>query len=420
MKTSVQRDQRATILFNTLIIALLVGIVVGALLIVAQQQNYLAARSQTWASEIPIAEAGIEEAMAHLNTRPTNFATHGWTLVARNYTKKGTFPEGYYYTAISTSLPPTIVSIGYGRIPLQTNYTHRTIMTTTKLTRPAWGIVAKQSISMNGSVTVDSFDSSDSQYSTGSRYDATKARDKAGVGTLSSAIPAIDTGGAEIYGSVATGPSGTAVGTVGDGTWCSTSSGIQPGHATDDFNLAIVDITAPAGIAGKLPPMSGTIGGVPYNHVLSGGDYAMLTGCSMSGSGGDNMIVTGKARLYIRGELKLVGSGTITIAPGVSLEIYLDGNASLGGGGIANGTQVAEYCALYGLPACTDLKYSGNAQLNARIYAPEARLNITGTVDFSGSIVADSIRFVGTPAIHYDEALSGSGPDYRIVSWEEM
>lgn len=404
------------VLVTTLVIALLVGIVVAGLLVVSQQHNYLVARSQTWSSEIPIAEAGIEEAMAHLNSKPTNWATHGWSLSGGNLVKTNTLgnDSGYYYTVISTARPPTIVSIGYGRIPLQTNYTSRRVMAMTKMAPPAWGIVARQSIAMNGSVLVDSFDSSDPQYSTGGQYVPGKARDRAGVATLSTNRPAIDTGGAEIYGSVATGPGGTAVGTVGDGTWVNTQSGIQPGHFTDDFNMAIDDVTPPAGITSKLAPPSGVVGGVSYTYVLSGGDYAMLLGMN----DGD-MIVTGNSRLYIKGELKLISSA-IRINPGASLEIYLDGNASIGGGGIVNGTQVAEKCVLYGLPNCTDLKYSGNAQLNARIYAPQAHLNITGGTDFCGSIVANSIRFVGTPAIHYDEALSSSGPEYRIVSWEEL
>ena len=64
MKTSLTSlRQRGSVLVTTLVIALLVGIVVAALLFVAQEQNYLTARSRVWCSEIPIAEA-LQEKVA--------------------------------------------------------------------------------------------------------------------------------------------------------------------------------------------------------------------------------------------------------------------------------------------------------------------------------------------------------------------
>ena len=76
--------QRGAVLVTALVLALLVGLVVGALLIISQQHNYLTARSQTWNAEIPIAEAGIEEAMEHINSSNSwlmGLVTNGWTRV---------------------------------------------------------------------------------------------------------------------------------------------------------------------------------------------------------------------------------------------------------------------------------------------------------------------------------------------------
>ena len=96
---------RGSVLVTTLIITALVTIVVAALLAVVQRQNYFTARSTTWCSEMPIAEAGIEEAMAHLNSRPVNFATNGWSLSGSNVVKSrfftnagSTLADGYFYT----------------------------------------------------------------------------------------------------------------------------------------------------------------------------------------------------------------------------------------------------------------------------------------------------------------------------------
>src|SRR5687767_3080125 len=119
MRISAQKE-RGSVLLTTLIITGLVTVTVLGLLAVAQQQNYFAARSATWNSEIPIAEAGIEEAMAHLNSRPRAYATNGWTVVGSNYVKSrlvGTNLD-YFYTTISTTKPMAIVSVGYGRMPL--------------------------------------------------------------------------------------------------------------------------------------------------------------------------------------------------------------------------------------------------------------------------------------------------------------
>jgi hypothetical protein len=415
-----RKRQSGQILAVTLVLALLVGLTVGALLLITQQQNYLSQRSMTWNSEIPLAEAGLEEAMVHVNSRPTSLSTNGWKPDGANVVKTRTFADGYFYTSISTALPPTIVSVGFGRIPLQTNFTHRTVFARTKLAPPGWGIVAKQNVLMSGSTLyVDSFDSSDSRFSgPGGTYDGTKRRDRAGVGTTSTNTGAINTGAAKIYGSVATGPMGTATGTVGDGSWISGgSSGIQDGHFTDDFNMAIPDVVVPAGLARSMPPLPGFIGLTAYTYILGNGDYALPLGLTLGGS----MVVTGKARLYVNGATRISGSGSgITILNGGSLELYFHGDVDVGGNGIVNGTQVAAACVLYGTTACTGVRYSGNAELRARLYVPSALVEMVGTSDFSGSVVANAINFKGTPAIHYDEALSGSGPDYRIVAWEEL
>src|SRR3954454_12479895 len=122
------QSQCASALVVMLVITTMVSILVAALLMVAREQNNSTARSATWGSEIPMAEAGIEEAMAHLNSGVPTFFTHRWQLSGSNVIKSryftndgGNYASGYFYTAITTSKPPVIVSIGYGRIPRNTN-----------------------------------------------------------------------------------------------------------------------------------------------------------------------------------------------------------------------------------------------------------------------------------------------------------
>ncbi len=178
MRISSQKE-RGSVLITTLVITGLVTVTVLALLAVSQRQNYFAARAATWHSEIPIAEAGIEEAMAHINSRPRTLETNGWVKTGSNYVKSisvGTNAD-YAYTMISTSKPLTIVSIGYGAVPLRTNnvrtlnnFTQRKVMVMTKENPSVYGVRAKGTIKMGGATVIDSFDSSNPLYSTGQKY----------------------------------------------------------------------------------------------------------------------------------------------------------------------------------------------------------------------------------------------------------
>ena len=67
-----------------------------------------------------------------------------------------------------------------------------------------------------GGITTDSFDSSNTNYSTGGMYDPKKARDHGDVVTLSSQVNLLDVGNGKVKGMVRTGPEGQAsVGAIG-------------------------------------------------------------------------------------------------------------------------------------------------------------------------------------------------------------
>lgn len=412
------RTQQGNVLLTTVMIVGLVGIMLLAYMTLASRQHYLTMRSQTWGAEIPLAEAGVEEAMAHLNSRPPTLATNGWGLKEGWYVKQRSLGDGFFHASISTSRPPTIVSIGFGRIPTQTNYSRRVLMVTTRGGSANCGILAKQTITMSGGAYIDSYDSSDPRYSTNGRYDPARRRDQATVGSLSSLTPAISTGTGRIYGSVATGVGGTAEGNIGDGTWLAGSSGIQDGHFRDDLNMSMPDVAVPF-TSGYFTPGSGVVNGTSYTYVLANGDYLLA---SLSMSGNKAMVVTGRARLHVTGSLNLSGGAYILILPGASLELYVGGpKASISGGGIINSSQQADDFALFGLPTLIGLSYSGQAGFVGRVYAPQADFKLTGNSDASGSFAAKSFSCSGGMGIHYDESLGT--PDsggLKIVSWEEL
>jgi hypothetical protein len=419
----IQKAQESgKILIVTLVIALLVALAIGSLLVIARNQSVMTARSQVWGAELPIAEAGIEEAMCHINMRLPNLETNGWQKSGSKFSKTRALGDGYYFTTITTapSTPPVIISIGYGRIPMTTNFTSRRLMATTRLGPPGFGVVGKESVKMNGNPFMDSYNSSDENFSTGGFYDPAKRRDRIGVGTLSSNSPAINTGNGSIFGSASTGPGGTVAGNVGDGLWLASNgySGQQSGHVTDDFNMAIPDVVLPSPWNPRFTPTNGVIGGLTYGSILPAGDWQF--GAVNINSSSSSIYVQGNVRVYFTGLLKMSGSASVTLAPGASLEIYLGAGMDLSGNCVINPSGIPSQCSIYGLPGTTDMKYSGTAKAYCKLYAPNADISVVGDFDFHGSVVGKTVTLSGSAAFHYDEALNAGKPDYIVSNWEEL
>src|ERR1041384_8407418 len=84
-------------LMVTLAIAACVGILLVAALSLVNSQNQAVSRSQAWNSCMPVIEAGIEEAMAHLNNRnETTYNVNGWTPNGVNYSRSRPLGLGLY------------------------------------------------------------------------------------------------------------------------------------------------------------------------------------------------------------------------------------------------------------------------------------------------------------------------------------
>src|SRR5205823_697744 len=114
-------------------------------------------------------------------------------------------------------------------------------------------IAAKGTITMSGGSVVDSFNSSNTNYSTGGMYDPAKRRANGSVVTDSTATgahPAINVGTAHNYGTADTGPGGAVTpsssGTVGDLDWSTNHTGIEAGYTNDDMNVTFPDQVAPS------------------------------------------------------------------------------------------------------------------------------------------------------------------------------
>ena len=266
----------ATILFTAIMAFSLAGY-----LSLASSQNRSTYRSLAWNSIVPIMEAGVEEALAHLNKNGvTNIAADGWSLTSASQYSKTTAVGDSSYTAtiiVTNASQPQILAVGtvpaplasagptpllaaVGTGPLAANastITRRVRVTTMNNALYAKGMVAINDINWVGNIMSDSFDSTDPTYSTQGRYDMTKRKAN---GSVASNSGNVSMGGGTIYGGVSTGPNGSASnGKVGDAAWMagSTNSGIQPGHYANDMNVQFPPVTAPS-TAGSFTPSGGT------------------------------------------------------------------------------------------------------------------------------------------------------------------
>jgi len=443
---------RGSTLFIILIITGLVGFTLAAYLTLLRSQNTSTMRSQAWNSTVPVVEAGVEDALTHLNNHgTTNLNCDGWTQSGTIYYKQWAVGGNMYFVTISNFIAgatnnfPVVESRGYVDLPIMastaagqcflasvpggattgTNTLGRGVRCGT---RPEYlfakGVVAKGQIDLNGNnVTSDSFDSTDPAHNTGGLYDAAKRKAGGDVATNSGLTNSLSVGNANVWGHVSTGPGGSVKigpnGSVGDMAWhLASTNGIEPGFSTDDMNVDFPDVKAPfaGGAFG--------IGGGP-DYTLNGGNYQAA---SLSVSGSHKVMITGNVVLYVTGNVSLSGQASIEIASGASLKLYVGGaSASLSGNGVINDTGNAFNFSYYGLPANTSLSLGGNSSFVGTIYAPSAAFAMNGGgagtyFDFTGASISKTVQFNGHFNFHYDEALGKMGPPrgFVVTSWNEM
>ncbi|MBU6400903.1 MAG: hypothetical protein KGS61_11335 [Verrucomicrobia bacterium] len=445
--TRARRTEQGNVVFVCLILAGIVGYLLASYLTLVEGQHLATARSQSWNVCVPVLEAGIEEALTHLQyctstnlvATVTNLSSDGWALdsTGTNYFKARDLGDGCSYVArISTTLPPIITSTGTAPIPLSGTNLSRTVQCTTQRNALfAKGMVAKGQIDLNGNnIATDSFDSADPNYSTNGVYWPGHTKSNGDIATDSGLTNSLSVGNATIQGHVSSGPGQNTIevgpnGSVGSAAWIQGgNTGIQPGWSNDDMNVAFPDVQAPFS-SGYSTPAGGSVGGTNYTYVMGSGNYELST---LSLSGQNQVLINGNAVLYVTGNVSLAGNAQLIIATNASLMLYVgtaNTNApvsvSLGGNGIANQGGNAANFYYFGLPSNTSLSLSGNATFTGAIYAPEAAFTLggggSGTYNFVGGSVSATATMNGHYNFHYDENLARVGParGYVVTSWNE-
>ena len=297
------------------------------------------------------------------------------------------------------------------------------------VTSPAFGfgaLIARTNISITGNVLADSFDPSDPNHSTNGNYDPSKRKDGGNLVltenltnaaiTLTEAV----TQSIAIYGRVLLGSESNVVqlGTppsIGSTNWIDTGNvGIQPGWVVQYPGFFLWD--APTPPTGGLPfPIKGTYALMGTNHtnsyLLSFGNY-QIGNLSLTSS--EKILVKGHIKLFVTGNLTMSGQSQILIATNSSLTLYAGGRVDLSGGGVINHPRFATNLVFNGLNTCTDIQYTGGADLIGTIYAPKPSVKMSGggstTYHLDGTVVANTITINGHYQIHFDERLFRFNP----------
>ena len=430
-------------------ITVVLGISLVGIFSYTTNQLSAVARSQSWNESLVLAEAGIEDALQEINkysntSTPgsswnTTSATDYWLPLAGNVYYVRRFINSDYYDVYITNSPTAPAIRSQGVKVTGNNFNRR------NLTRTVWvqtksaslfqaGLLAKNGITLNGNVVIDSFDSQNLLYSTNGQYIASKRKDGGNVATVVSNMNfAVSVGGSvQVFGKLYTGPGDTIKlaggGSVGSLGWVNGgSAGIQSDWSQHDLNISIPDAPLPPTGGLSLPTKgSNTFQGASQNnsYLLTSGNYqtaALTLGSS------DKILVTGNVKLYLNGNFLMSGGNSqIVVGTNSSLTIYAGGSLSIGGSGAANMTGYATNLTVYGLTNNTSITLGGNAGFTGVIYAPHAAFTFNGggstPLDVMGSVVADSITMNGKSQTHYDESLAKVpvGASYVVTAWKEL
>ena len=468
MKTTVSLTARKRgFTYATVILTLIiVGGTLASYLHLVAHQNQQTMRSQAWNRSVAVIEAGIEEALAHLNKNAapdstgafdlTGMATDGWSPNgAGGWVKTNSIGDDYYSVTITQFAPgmqagnyypfinaegyvkqlptfasrslvgPFLAAIAGDSFSTLPQFIKRNVLcTTTNVPSFTKGLVAKEFIDLNGNnIRTDSYDSRYHEWSDNGKYpknDPSKQRDNGDIGCNGLVI---DIGNADIYGRARTGPGGAVLfnnnGSVGDKAWhAGGNTGIKPGWFSDDMNLELPNVEMP--FTAGIPPLQGVwVDGIRYDYVLDNGQYATAT---LDGK----VLVRGNAKLYVRNSINMTGQEGIWIQSGATLHLYMDGpQANLGGNGVIN-PGVSTNFYYFGSANNTSVSLAGNGEFSGIMYAPNAAWTGNGggngAMDFCGAGVFKSVTLNGHYSFHYDEALPtvGTYRGYVITSWNEQ
>jgi hypothetical protein len=460
MKTTHRSSERGSLLIVAMLLCAIIGISLVSYINVGRSALKTSNRSLYNNAAMNLAENGLEEAMYSINKLVSDstysFSTDGWTPVGTDDMKRkwtGTaFDQNatgevrvylYNYTGAAA---PNIIARALVTVKGDSNsapvekWVRVQLRKTSKF---ANGLVAKQTINFNGSPQIDSWNSDpDNNPATAPIPYSTAVRNDAGsVGSISVGVNAVLVDNADIWGYVGTGGSAPQVGSTGTiGPFGTPVGTTVASHVTTDFSASFDNVSAPSTYtyanAGPLNADTVLPDDIPGATLAADGKY-YISCTNMGGSNNVFTIASGKKVVLkvtdtagncidIKG-----GSGGLNISSGASLEIYAAGNINIGGQGAMNGGTTTATMGqpvnlqIYGTKTSgtQNISIKGNGLFSGVLYAPFGSVQLDGSVQTYGSVVANDITLNGSTAqFHYDESLGNFGGNnpFRVSRWDEL
>lgn len=403
MRTKTQRERGMALL--AAIVCTMVVLALGMALVTLSTHDLKTTNEQgTMTSLRNVAEAGVDQAFKKLNTDPT------WRSLDKNDANFNNAPltatvDGVTKTLGTFTVDP-IVEQGGDFVQVVAHAYHPNATDPNRLEKivrvtayKKWGMPFSAAAFGKSGVPLANGET-DSYNSDNGSYGGANVGNKGDIRTDStdpSSITIKNNG--ECNGKVIYGP-GTDLSKVS-----LDKSRINDGDSDESNDIMVApntavmpDVQLPSSGVTRLQNVPGFSSNTLTGGILPGGTYLC-----------DSVDIKGKSMVAITGKVVL----------------YVKGNISIGGNGIANLGAPADL-QLYGLPTCTSVDISGNGQLSAAVYAPQADIVLNGggsNGQVFGALAGNRVSFNGNGTVlHYDEALQkvkGTVLGFRTKTWQE-
>ncbi|MBI4509797.1 MAG: hypothetical protein HY698_09170 [Deltaproteobacteria bacterium] len=136
----------------------------------------------------------------------------------------------------------------------------------------------------------------------------------------------------------------------------------------------------------------------------------------IEGSGELTLEITGRTALFVGGTIHLEDAFHVTVEKGAELDLFVSGIIESSAEMILGSPDRPAKLRLY-VGSSESINLSANAQLAGNLYAPLARLAISGGAEIYGSVFVRSFANSAPVTIHYDESVLRAGdkcPDPEV------
>jgi len=470
-RLSFPRSTRGSVLIVAMLMAAIIGISLVSFIKLSDNSLKQAHRTFYSNSAMNLAEVGLEEAISRFNAldnsaTPADAWPSPWTL---NNTAYNSSSSPYTPCATNNFTGFTVGPNTTGSVKVWVHYYNGQAGATPKIvakstiTQPdgsppiskyievtlrkrslfSNGLVARENVSWVGHPLADSWDSkADTQPTTAIPYDDSIRTANVIVGSISGNI---GLGGGEVWGYAKTGEFGVISGGSVHPLGTTTD---DPTRRTNDFNATFPEPTVPN------PTTFNTISSDVSNNttwpITSGGGahtpttvagetvyyYKFDSSADISLNSKTLTISPGYKVVFLMNNhtgssaISVSGNGAISLGLGSTMNVYTNGNISIAGNGenMANDNASPQNAIIWSTATASDsqsITVSGNGQLKACVYAPNASVSLNGGGTdglMCGSVVAKSITMNGGTEFHYDDALGRltTGNPYGISKWREL